>query len=498
MRISIYSLSCLVLAVAGACGSSPQEIEFFEKRVRPVLADHCYKCHGSEKQKAELRLDSRAGVLKGTDVGPVVVVGKPEESSLIKSIRHEGDTKMPEKEGKLGDEQIQALTEWVKMGLPWPEHAAPSKPSVIEEAAKNHWSFQPVRKPVVPAVVDAEKWAKTDLDRFILAKLEAAGLQPSPRADARTLIRRMTFDLIGLPPTAAEVEAFVGDSIRRGGRGESGGSEAEAAAPGTSGGRQLDEAIRKVIDRLLASPHYGERWGRHWLDVARYADTKGYVFQEERRFGFAYTYRDWVIKAFNDDLPYDQFLIQQIAGDHVAAAGDTRPLAALGFLTLGRRFPQQSAGHHRRSHRCRDARHDGADRLVRALSRSQVRSRSRRRITTRSTASSPRRSSRRNCRCCRRTADPENDAEYRAERAKLRGRRDALHWREVPGLRLGATVLTRVPVVLPPLPRESLREADHREPIATKRANSRTRSTRSTPVRFAPPRAMALVDGPLR
>src|SRR5678816_3186286 len=157
MRIPILTLSSLALAVAGARGASSQEVEFFEKRVRPVLADHCYKCHGPEKQKAELRLDSRAGVLKGTDVGPVVVVGKPEESSLIKSIRHEGDTKMPEKEEKLGDEQIQALTEWVKMGLPWPERDGGAKSSAIEEAAKHHWAFQPVRRPAVPVVTDAEK-----------------------------------------------------------------------------------------------------------------------------------------------------------------------------------------------------------------------------------------------------------------------------------------------------------------------------------------------------
>src|SRR4030095_14900104 len=145
MRIPILTLSSLALAVAGARGASSREVEFFEKSVRPVLADHCFKCHGPEKQKAELRLDSRAGVLKGTDVGPGGVSGKPEGRSLIKSIRHEGDTKMPEKEDKLGDEQIQALTEWVKMGLPWPERDAAAKPNAIEDAAKHHWSFQPVR-----------------------------------------------------------------------------------------------------------------------------------------------------------------------------------------------------------------------------------------------------------------------------------------------------------------------------------------------------------------
>jgi hypothetical protein len=260
-----------------------------------VLSEHCYKCHGPEKQKAALRLDSREAVLKGTDIGPIVVIGKPDESTLIQSIRHQGDSKMPEKEDKLPDTQIAALTEWVKMGVPWPENDKPAA-GAREEAAKKHWAFQPVRDPAVPQIADAAKWAKSDLDRFILAKLEPAGLHPSPPADPRTLLRRMTYDLLGLPPTAAEVTAFESDFAR-----------------------DPQSAMRDTIERLLASPHYGERWGRFWLDVARYADTKGYVFQEERRYGFAYTYRDWVIKAFNDDMPYDQFLIHQISRSAAAS-----------------------------------------------------------------------------------------------------------------------------------------------------------------------------------
>lgn len=311
MRLPIFSAVALGTALGSAQAISPQETEFFEKQVRPVLAEHCYNCHGEKKQKAELRLDSRAAILKGSDVGPVVVVGKPEESSLIKSIRHEGDSKMPEKEDKLSDDKIAALTEWVRMGMPWPEGDA-NKLTAQQEAAAKHWSFQPIRKPELPTVRDDKHWGTSSIDRFVLAKLEAAGVEPAPQADRHTLIRRASFDLIGLPPTAEEIEAFEKDT-----------------AP---------DAFARVVDRLLASPRYGERWGRYWLDVARYADTKGYVFQEERRYPYSYTYRDWVIRALNEDLPYDQFIIQQLAADQVASKDDPRPLAAMGFLTLGRRF----------------------------------------------------------------------------------------------------------------------------------------------------------------
>lgn len=302
----------LLFTISGSLASAatdPKEAEFFEKQIRPVLAEHCYKCHGPDKQKAELRLDSRVALLKGSDAGAVVVPGKPEESVLIKAVRHEGDTKMPAKDEKLSDEQIAALTEWVKRGIPWPDDDA-AKLTSQEEAARSHWSFQPVRTPEPPPVHDAQQWAKSPIDHFILAKIEPAGLQPAPVASRRVLIRRATFDLLGLPPTPEEVDAFEHD--------------------------EAPDAFARLVDRLLASPHYGERWGRYWLDVARYADTKGYVFQEERRYPFAYTYRDWVIRAFNDDMPYDQFLIRQIAADHLNEGPDS--LAALGFLTLGRRF----------------------------------------------------------------------------------------------------------------------------------------------------------------
>ncbi len=290
--------------------ATPVETEFFEKHVRPVLAEHCYSCHGAKKQKGELRLDSREAILKGGDIGPVVVPGKPDESSFIKSIRHDGDSKMPEKEDKLPEPQIAALAEWVRMGLPWPEGDGAAL-STQQEAAQKHWSFQKVKKPSPPAVQSADR-IQTPIDNFILARLETAKLGLAQPADKRTLLRRATFDLTGLPPSQSEADEFDKDTS--------------------------PEAFARAVDRLLASPRYGERWGRYWLDVARYADSKGYVFQEERRYPYSYTYRDWVIRALNADLPYDQFILHQLAADQLVTKEDPEPLAAMGFLTLGRRF----------------------------------------------------------------------------------------------------------------------------------------------------------------
>lgn len=292
--------------------SDPQGIEFFEKNVRPLLVSKCQSCHGAKRQQGGLRLDSRASMLKGSDNGVIVIKGEPDKSLLIKVIRYDGDVQMPPK-NKLPDDAIAKLTAWVKMGSPWPDEAvqvAGRTPSAAEVRRK-HWAFQPVKKPSLPAVKYAD-WVKTPLDAFVLAELEAKGLLPSPEADRRTLIRRVTFDLHGLPPTPEEVAAFEND--------------------------RSPDAYSRLVDRLLASPRYGERWGRHWLDVARYADSKGYVFTEERRYPFAYTYRDYVVRAFNEDLPYDQFVLQQLAADQLPLGDDKRPLAALGYLTLGRRF----------------------------------------------------------------------------------------------------------------------------------------------------------------
>jgi cytochrome c553 len=283
--------------------------ELFEARVRPVLVDKCYRCHGPQKQMSGLRLDSREALLKGGDNGPVLRPGDPDGSSLIQAVRHQGDRKMPPKE-KLPDDALGALVEWVRKGAPWPEGRVGPADS-IASAARRHWAFQPVQKPLLPAVKDTA-WPQTSIDRFLLARLEEKGLTPSPRADRRTLLRRVTCDLIGLPPAPEEVAAFEADPS--------------------------PDAFAKVVDRLLASPHYGERWGRYWLDVARYADTKGYVFFEEAPYPWAYTYRDYVIRAFNEDLPYDRFLLEQLAADRLPLDSDRRPLTALGFLTVGGRF----------------------------------------------------------------------------------------------------------------------------------------------------------------
>lgn len=289
-----------------------EQEEFFETKVRPALFANCFGCHADQQQMGGLRLDSLEHIRAGNSGGPAVIPGEPDKSPLIQAIRYDGKVKMPPS-GKLKPEEIAALTEWVKVGAPWPAKTTAGTGAVADKTtdAKKHWSFQPVRRPALPRVTDAA-WVKTPIDRFILAKLEAKGLKPSPPADRLTLIRRVTFDLIGLPPTPQEVSSYLAD--------------------------KSPNAFAKVVDRLLADPRYGERWGRHWLDVARYADTKGYSFTEDPKYYNAYTYRDWVVRAFNEDLPYDKFLIDQLAADRLPRTDDRRSLAALGFLTVGRRF----------------------------------------------------------------------------------------------------------------------------------------------------------------
>ncbi len=288
--------------------------DFFEARIRPLLVERCLDCHGPSKQMASLRLDSRQAVLIGGQSGPAIDLAQPEGSLLIRAVRHEGDIAMPPT-GQLSDEEISALAEWVSRGAVWPMEPAAEQDSVpadeqsITTSESPHWAFVPVADPQAPQSADYD-WPANDLDRFILARLEQEGLRPSAEADRRTLIRRATFDLVGLPPSPEEVEAFVADPDPR--------------------------AYENLIDRLLASPHYGERWARHWLDVARYADTKGYIYAPDPNLPHAYSYRDWVIRALNEDLPYDQFLMQQIAADQLPPSDDKRPLAALGFLTLNR------------------------------------------------------------------------------------------------------------------------------------------------------------------
>lgn len=295
------------------------DLKFFEDKIRPLLATHCYKCHAAEKQRGDLRLDSRAAILKGGESGPAALPGKPEESLLVLAVRHGEAVKMPPLT-KLPATEIAHLAAWVKMGLPWPETAKvvvtpPSPPKAIAPnytpEQKSFWAFQkPIARPS-PQVKD-RAWVKSPIDAFILAGLEAKGLRPAPAADKRTLIRRVTFDLIGLPPTPAEVDAFLADS----------------SSP---------KAFARVVNRLLASNHYGERWGRRWLDVARYADSNG--MDENLAHGNAWRYRDYVINAFNRDKPYDQFVREQIAGDLLPPTGDLAVdndrLVATGFLCIG-------------------------------------------------------------------------------------------------------------------------------------------------------------------
>jgi len=309
-----FSLTGPFAALEAATPVPPtaEQLAFFESKVRPVLVTSCQPCHGSQVQMGGLRLDSFAAILKGGDTGPALIPGDPEKSLLVRAIRQSGPLKMP-KGRKLSAAEIADIENWVRMGAPWP------KGQPIKKAEKAPlWSLQPVKMPPTPKVKNAA-WLKNPLDAYVLAQLESKELSPAPAADRRTLLRRVTYDLTGLPPTPEDTDSFLSD--------------------------KSPDAYEKVVDRLLASPRYGERWARMWLDVARYADTKGYVFEEDRNYYNAYTYRDWVIRAFNEDLPYDRFIIEQLAADRlpeIQNGDDRRSLAALGFLTIGRRFLNQT------------------------------------------------------------------------------------------------------------------------------------------------------------
>jgi hypothetical protein len=323
-------LTLVILAVTAQPGEggaadkdSTAANDFFETDIRPLLVQRCQKCHAEQKPKSGLRLTSRAAVLKGGDTGPAAIAGKPDESLLIQAVRQDGDLKMPPK-GKLTPADIEKLARWVRLGLPWPEArpnqlnpgGAPGEEYQISAEQRRFWSFQPVKVTAPPPVRD-EAWCRSPLDRYILAALEARGLRPAPLADKRTLLRRATFDLTGLPPTPAEVEAFQAD--------------------------ESPNAFAKVVDRLLNSPHCGERWARHWLDVVRYADSHdarivngpGSIMDMTE----SYHYRDWVVDALNRDLPYDQFIINQIAGDLIPPKepGDVNipGIIATGMLAIG-------------------------------------------------------------------------------------------------------------------------------------------------------------------
>ena len=376
--IRFAAVCCLVggfgSSLLAADAPSPEQIEFFEKQVRPLLVEHCSECHGAKKSEAGLRLDTKRGFIKGSDTGPIVVAGNVNGSRLMKVLSYrEGETQMPPK-AKLPDEKIAVFKKWLELGSPWPDEAAGAGGG---SAAKNHWAFQPVRRPMIPNVkqslvpspppvfqekktvgervrvrgpngddaplsgktpsatsnnnIDAASTSSpphpnslppkaggegtrlaTPIDSFIVAALDAKGLDLSPPADRYTFLRRVTLDLWGIPPTFEQVREFEEDSS--------------------------SDAHERVIDRLLASPLYGQRWARHWLDVARYADTKGYVFTQEPRYPYSYTYRDYVVDAFNSDKPFDQFVLEQLAADQLGLEANSEALAAMGFLTVGRRF----------------------------------------------------------------------------------------------------------------------------------------------------------------
>src|SRR5688572_10250479 len=291
-----------LVAATFAAGALAQDraVEHFEKKIRPVLAAQCYACHSASTSPAPqggLLLDSAAGIRKGGNSGRVIQSDEPERSLLLKALRHtDKNLKMPP--GKpLATEIIKEFEDWIRAGAALPQDLVKTVPK-----ESSLWSLRPPRKPQ----------SGDSIDRFIQSRLEAKGLTMSPEADKRTLIRRATFDLTGLPPTYQEVEQFTNDTS--------------------------PQAYDRLIDRLLASPRYGERWGRHWLDVARYADSVNDSVNAGQRYAWSYTYRDWVINALNEDLPYDKFLLYQLAADRIPGTSP-RHLAALGFLSLGREFP---------------------------------------------------------------------------------------------------------------------------------------------------------------
>jgi len=285
---------------------------FFETRIRPLLANHCYDCHGEDTRESNLRLDSLGGMLTGGKAGPAIVPGKPASSLLLTAVSYQdNDLRMPPDE-KLTDQEIKDLAHWIEIGAPHPDggaHTTTQPRNTIDiKAGRQHWAFQPISRPEVPKL---ESPVQNPIDAFINVRLREQGLHPLGVADKRTLIRRATFDLIGLPPTPEEVDAFLAD--------------------------ESEQAYGRLIDRLLASPHYGERWGRHWLDVARYADSNG--LDENVAHGNAWRYRDYVVRSLNRDKPYDEFLEEQLAGDLLDSGDDFalrhERLIATGFLVLG-------------------------------------------------------------------------------------------------------------------------------------------------------------------
>jgi hypothetical protein len=299
--LRLECLFCVGLAfllwIAGSLPAEEKPRVDFEREVLPIFQARCHRCHGAQKPKSGLRLDLKTEALHGGDSGkPAIVPGNSKTSELIRRVTSTEETEwMPPKGERLSAAQVQVLRQWIDAGAPWPEALAGEDPK------RRHWAFRPPVRPPLPPVQDAD-WVRNPIDRFVLARLEKEGLTPSAEADRITLIRRLSFDLVGLPPTPAEVDAFLAD--------------------------QSPQAYEKLVDRLFASPHYGERWGRHWLDAARYADSDGFEKDKSRQ---VYFYRDWVIQSLNRDLPYDRFIIEQIAGDLLPGATQDQ-IVATGYL----------------------------------------------------------------------------------------------------------------------------------------------------------------------
>lgn len=323
MRLIMSVVCCSVTAAAIAddtqqeavsksdtAAGTAEGIEWFETHIRPVLVEHCYECHSSKSKVVQggLRLDTARALQAGGDSGPVIATDQPSDSLLLSALRYESYEMPPT--GKLPDETIAHFERWIALGTPDPRFDSENATVTTEDTqvVEDHWAFQQPVRHEAPTALD-DNWSRTDVDRFVLAGLRSAGIAPSTEASDRTLLRRVYYDLTGLPPTAEQLESFLADSS--------------------------DSNYENIVDSLLASEQFGERWGRYWLDVARYADTKGYVLGEKRDYKSAYRYRDWVVECFNSDRPYDDFVRAQIAADRLGNEADK---VALGFLTLGPRF----------------------------------------------------------------------------------------------------------------------------------------------------------------
>ena len=364
--VGILFVSLSILAVwvdsQSVSANSDDATEFFEKQIRPILMTNCSPCHNPQAYVAKLDLTTAEGFARGGESGALINPANPEQSRLLKVIGYSETLKMPPK-GKLPAGEIAALTQWVTMGAPWSKTAAVQPQSKwtaskstreFTDEEKAFWAYKPLAQ-VAPPKVKNRNWVKSPIDAFVLRKLEEKGISPAPPADRLTLLRRATYDLTGLPPTEQEMQEFFAD--------------------------KSPQAFARVVERLLASPRYGEKWGRHWLDVARYADSTGN--DEDHRYPHAWKYRDYVIEAFNKDLPYDQFVREQLAGDLLPAADggevNRRGIVATGFLALGRkshcsaRQAEDALRCMGRTGGCDLKGFPGADHLLCALSQSQVR-----------------------------------------------------------------------------------------------------------------------------